>query len=268
MEKPLQDDPIRDALEDRHDYESWAGTTDRDENAFFLNLLLTGSEVPGWELAVERPAVRDGPVVSRSWFWASSDHEDALVRVHGYECPSLDFAHEQLLRLLGEFQGPVLRRSRDGPGDVAFVVGEGNAVVAARGNLALRFLNAGPRAVGLDDFAGGLDRHLVRPPEPDPDRDAIPGPRIEELRLEGQPDPHEEAEMVVSARDPLEGEFGWRIYSPGRVRRDDGTLRYSRSSAGAETLRVVVVNEAGGVTSRSLRLEPVDGGGGPAGRPG
>lgn len=244
-------------IKERLDFESWAGQQTAEANIFFLHFFLIGHELSEWHLARSRPPDRDGAITSQAWFWIPSDEggDGTQLRIDTIECPSLEDAHERLVPLLADFQGPPLERRENGPGDLAFAPIElETALVMARGNLLFRFLNAGVEVTEVKAVAAKLDDALVETPEPK--RADIPGPQIRQVAIE--PDPPlsgESAELILDARDPSQEEgVSFRIYSKGTLRREDEQLYYQLPAEGTDRIRIYAFNRAGGVSQETLEV--------------
>jgi hypothetical protein len=91
---------------------------------------------------------------------------DALVRVDVWECESASAAHELLIRLLADYQSPLVDRREDVElGDVMFAPPGAAAVLFARGNLVIGVTRAGRGDVSIVDLARRLDEDTMARPE-------------------------------------------------------------------------------------------------------
>src|SRR6266516_8032491 len=107
----------------RYDFASWQQAGKQDEYLFIWRFRLSGREVNGWVShrlqSVESEATP--PAIISVWRPAR-ESAASLISIDIYETESRDAARAHLLVLLGEFQGPPLKRL-DAPGAVAFSPG-------------------------------------------------------------------------------------------------------------------------------------------------
>ena len=91
---------------------------------------------------------------------------DVLLHVTTYECDSRAAARQQLLSVLGEFQGPVLER-KDVAGEVSYSVPRDISAVFVRGNVVVVGRNGGPKLTSVKPLLKKLDDILTKqlPPE-------------------------------------------------------------------------------------------------------
>jgi hypothetical protein len=176
--------PLIDQMKQRFDFDEWYDRNTLDENLFFWNYFLAGHEFPGWQphsiREIKAPQV---PPLNRS-VWklksaAGSDRMKAslaesvplkeraepLLSVDSFECRSRADAHEFIIKILGEFQLPVVAQPGE-VGDISFVVPNNSLILFARANLVHLIRNAGGNMVGVSDIASRLDSNLISKPEP------------------------------------------------------------------------------------------------------
>lgn len=251
----MNQNDTRKQFKERLGVSEWGEAEPGEANVFFLNFLLTGQELSDWALVRARRPIHEEGVTARKWFWEPSSNRDGNFRLYleTFECPSQGAAHDQVVSLLGHVQGPQLSRLRGGPGDVSFGPEDGygpksnyTTVIMARGNLALRFLNAGDDIVGVRALAEELDDVLQEPPA---SRKDVPGPRFERAKLEVR---NAYQALLVNAVDPIEDEVSFRIFSTGQISRVDGDLRYDSPPNPPYELRVFALNQVGGVSKRII----------------
>jgi hypothetical protein len=126
-----------------------------DTEYFFEGFKFFGTEFPGWTLthveqfsssALQVPAALSGatpfvrpskvqtvPRVIVSW-WQSGNNDDSFLRIESFDAASSDDANALLLRIAGEIETPLLRRSGDKVGDIVFATPDKVFVLFARGN--------------------------------------------------------------------------------------------------------------------------------------
>lgn len=236
-------------LRSRFDPESWQGANRLGIHLFVTGLALRGKELPGWRLInARRVELPDSPPIVRS-LW--SDPSSALLQVNVIEAGSRIAAHEKLLELLGNFEGPVVERLSDADlGDVAFSVGSAS-VVYAQGNLVVELLNAGGPLTDAIEVAGLFDRWLVEVPEGRQER-----PGGAEVSLSPTPvRRNEEATIELDVVDAFGRPVEVRVLARrGEIRLQDGRLTYVAQTSGEETLTVVVIDVDGAVSARDLKF--------------
>jgi hypothetical protein len=245
-------------LRRRHGFDDWRGSRATDEELFAWGFFFGGQELPG------RRALRIDPVEAPGWppavqsLWGVEDEnvsgEGPLVRVDVYECMSRAEAHELVVRLLAQFQSPVIERRRNGLGDVAFGMPGDRSVLLARANVAVVVLNAGteiqavePVAREIDNLFAAplrLDRHTVRP-------------QIRRVALaEGKPAKGVPIALVLEAEDPLGRRVWFRLSAKGgEFSSHDGRVFYTPAAEGSQAVEVAAINENLGVATQTLELE-------------
>lgn len=160
---------MHEELKRRFDFAAWQGITTLPLHLLLWRYRLRGTELPGWEMRSTRALVlpQAGRFLPSVWQHPGAAHGEA-VRLDAYECASRDAAHETVIRLLGEFTAPVMRRLTDlDLGDVAFGPGDqGRAILFARANLVFLVASAGAVPGPVVPLAQTLDRDVVSKPAP------------------------------------------------------------------------------------------------------
>lgn len=106
------------------------------------------------------PILSPVPFVTQG-LWRVPGHPDAMLKADVFECAAPSHARELLLRLLGEFESPLMHRWDAGPGDVS-LGGHGEGLVLfARGNLVCLCRNAAPDIVSVMPIADALDEAVL-----------------------------------------------------------------------------------------------------------
>jgi hypothetical protein len=243
----------------RHGFEDWRGSRATEEELFAWGFFFGGQELPGRRAlridTVEAPGWP--PAVQSLWGVAKGEsalRDEALVRIDVYECTSRAEAHELVVRLLAQFQSPLIERRRNGLGDVAFAMPGDRSVLLARANVAVVVLNAGseiqavePVAREIDElFAAplGLDRNTVRP-------------QIRRVALaEGRPTRGVPNALVLEAEDPLGRRVWFRLSAKdGEFSSHGGRAFYTPEAEGAHVVEVAAINENLGVATETLAFE-------------
>lgn len=93
--------------------------------------------------------------------WRSAAHPGVLLKADLFECASRGQAGEILLRLLGEFESPLMAPKRQAPGDIAFGGRGDGLLLFTRGNLVCLCRNAERVIASVMPMAAALDRAAV-----------------------------------------------------------------------------------------------------------
>lgn len=151
-------------LEARVGFAAWRQPEPGSERYQLKELTLSGDEMPGWTLLQARHVRVPGtPPFVRSTWARKPDEADPLLLLDVHIPDSPASARSLALRLLGDFQSPLLTRdSAADIGEVAFGDGSSNWIVFVRGNLVVWLRNGGRRVVPVLDAARALDAALVR----------------------------------------------------------------------------------------------------------
>lgn len=160
-----------DALRQRYDADRWLRPEPRDVNVFTWKFkpFATANVAPerlqffdtpsDYQLPLEQAQKR--PVrTTESTFTAG----EAMLILTSYECDSRAAARAHLLRVLGDFQGPVLERA-DVAGEVGYAVPGAISAVVARGNLVLYARNGGQQLTSVAPLLQGIDERLTAEPQ-------------------------------------------------------------------------------------------------------
>jgi hypothetical protein len=118
-------------------------------------------DLPGWEpVRVDREPDATPPTTTAFVRSTARGAGEVVLRIDVYELPSAGEAHRHLLRVLTDFQSPLLRVLEGSDiGDVAVAHGE-TAAVLRRANLVVVVRNAGADVVPVLDVARMVDRSL------------------------------------------------------------------------------------------------------------
>jgi hypothetical protein len=234
------------------------------------------------EEAVPAPSeTPEAPAVIRS-FWKQSAESPSVLNLNIFECSSRTVAHHFLIKVLSQFQSPLLTRRDDlEVGDVAFALPGSTIVIFARGNLVHVLRNASPQVVPVEDVAREFDNDLISKPAvtqaalgaavPEISRASL---AVTELRV-GVPSqlnieaadylqPNVETPLRAQASAPLErGEtvqarpIMYKIFSPreGLVFREQQRLFYQTQRAGTQALTLFAINANRYASSSTLTVE-------------
>lgn len=242
----------------RHGFEDWRGSRATDEELFAWGFFFGGQELPG------RRALRVDTVEAPGWppavqsLWRVEKDENALreeplVRIDVYECTSRAEAHELVVRLLAQFQSPLIERRHNGPGDVAFGMPGDRSVLLARANVAVVVLNAGTEIQAVEPVAREIDELFAAPRL---DRNTV-RPQIRRVALaEGRPTRGVPIALVLEAEDPLGRRVWFRLSAKGgEFSSHDGRVFYTPEAEGAHAVEVAAINENLGVATETLAFE-------------
>ncbi len=244
-------------LRERYAFESWAQARPS-EKLFVWRFRIFGAELPDWSLVrAQQVATKEARVNLSIWRPTEGGptflgDQSTLLAIDVYESPSADAAREQLLRLLGEFQGPPLER-QPALGEVAFGV-EHSALLFGRGNLTVLVRNAERLSTPIVDAAGAFDRHLGARPEVTTGR----GPRLVAFRAveEGGVAPGKPLPLMVTAEAPRQEHVWFKFFSDtGEIRLLEDTPAYVGAAAGPHRVQLFAIDANGYATAESLQLE-------------
>jgi hypothetical protein len=238
-------------------FDDWRDTLPAGEALFVWRFFLGGQELPGHRALridiVEAPGL---PLAVQS-IWGR-DKEDPtegpLFRIDAYEAPSRVEGRELLLRLLAQFQSPLIERRREGPGDVAFGMTGDRSLVFVRANMVVVALNAGDEVEPVEPVARELDRLFTAPP------DVARSPVRPEIRraevAEGKPAARAPVPLVLEAEDPLGRRVWFRLSAKGGelFAREDSVF-YTPEAEGRHAIEIAAVNENLGVAVQQLEFE-------------
>jgi hypothetical protein len=156
----------------------WAARPPSSPALFVWNLSLRRLELPGWTcervrqiptfdqrrfaLRAEAPERADElqvemPVISQG-LWRTPAHSGVLLKADLFECASREQTVEILLRLLGEFESPIIAQKNEAPGDLAFGGRGEGLLLFTRGNLVCLCRNAERPTASVMPIAAALDR--------------------------------------------------------------------------------------------------------------
>jgi hypothetical protein len=229
--------------------ESWRGTNKLEEGLFVQGFVPPPGLLEGWIPARTRVIEQPGwPRLARS-MWQASGGGDRLLRVDVHECDSREEAHDFLVYLLGNLQGPRPERDEGSPvGDVAFMLPRGRSALFARANLVIAVLNAGPEVVPVIKPAEQVDAEISSQP-----REAGEVvPRIE--RVDVQTAAERGHALDVKVADPLGRHVWLKIFTRGgAVEREGGALLLRPHGEAPVEGTVFAVNENGGAASADFK---------------
>jgi hypothetical protein len=256
----------------QYNFESWRGRSTLGENLFIWQFLLAQNQLSGWhaqkiqQIAAppqetmtrsfrsEGMPAEDEPRLTRSIWRRSLESQDELVSLDVFECSSGAFAHELVIRLLGEFQSPLMAQQAGANlGDVVFAHPGKASYLFARGNLVVLVSSAGSKSVPVATLARQLDGDLVLKPRPEASPMAASISRFESSALSlqlGQRAPID-LEIVEPGGRPVMVKFFSR---KGAVVSRQGQLVYEPKSAGEQDLEAIVMTPSREVSSRALRF--------------
>jgi hypothetical protein len=171
-----------DSLARRFEFDDWPARG-HDRGALLVwNATVAGDELPGMtmervkrteastlaetravpEAAGDRTAA--APRVHVQSVWRDDRDPGVLVRVDIFECLSEADARDKALWLLGEFESPLVERTRD-VGDVAFATRDDGLILFVRANLVYLLRNIERRGRAMRQAAQALDAAAVSTPD-------------------------------------------------------------------------------------------------------
>src|SRR5215210_2374793 len=122
-----------DSLKQKFAFDEWATPEMRDENVFVWRFDPINVPLPEWTLdsvtileTIEpqpkalREAQAKNDVRAVDSMWTQGSDITRALHVTTYECASREDARAQLLRVLTEFQSPIVERATNAPGEIAF----------------------------------------------------------------------------------------------------------------------------------------------------
>jgi hypothetical protein len=241
----------------RYGFDEWRDTPPAEKALFVWRFFLGGQELPGHRALRIDTVVAPGlpPAVQSLW---GRDRQDATdrpqFRIDVYEAPSGVKAREILLRLLAQFQSPLIERRREGPGDVAFGMTGNRSLVFGRANMVVIVLNAGGEVESVEPLARELDRLFTAP------LDVARSPVRPEIRqaqvAEGKPTPGAPVPLVLEAEDPLGRRVWFRLSAEGgEFSARENSLFYTPEAEGRHTIEIAAVNENLGGVVQQLEFE-------------
>ena len=148
----------REYLEQRYATREWLGRGPTGRRAV-TDFAFSGSELEGWTLVREVREEGTKPLEIRS-LWQGGDAAVELLSINVWLCATVRAAHDQVLEALANMQSDAIER-HEGPGDVAFALGDTMALFA-RANVTVLIRNAGPKVVPVRPVARAMDELIVR----------------------------------------------------------------------------------------------------------
>jgi hypothetical protein len=253
-----------------HDLESWHGRNRLSENLCAWRYFLSEDALPAWRphrnQHIEAPRV---PVLPTSatragltqppWLrtvqsvWTSGEGtREAILNIDVYECSSRAAAQEYLVRMLGEFESPLVSYDENSAiGDVVFTGPGNSAILVARANLVFVIRNAGSDLVPVDVPASQLDRDLISKPQPDPGRVESRVVRFDAGEAEMKTE--RSVDIAVEGGPPAEVSPMYKFFSPtGEVVLEDGRPVYRSMSPGPQEISMYEIHPRGGETRQEL----------------
>lgn len=228
------------------DPDRWTG---RGRGVLIQGLFLAGNELSAWDLVSSRPPLRHRDRRYLSYTWVPKERSEAAVQCDLIECSSARTAHEAVVELLSEHQGPIWTEAEAGVlGDVGFIPRTARTLstVLVRANVVIRVVNNERELVDVDEVARSLDDLIVR--EPEPQREGVV-PVVESVRaIRGQVERTERVSLSVEAADPLDRDI-WLKYVArgGDLEVVDGEVLFAAAETGTYEVTVYATNPNGGV---------------------
>lgn len=245
-----------DWLQERYDFASWRDVRATEPSLVGIGFRLTGAELPGWRLHRARTVRVAGAAPAVLSIWRPAGAGQGLLSVDVYESSTAESARAQLLRLLGEFQGPNLERLPS-VGEVAFRAGTG-AIAFVRGNYTVQVRSVEREPVDVAAVAERLDQHLLATPERS---GSDTGPLRGASAPAGMaPAPGQRIPIDIDVEPRDEGDVWIRIFArSGRIHVEGGRAWYIAGPAGPEDIAIAAVDPSGAASRTVLRFEKREG---------
>lgn len=240
-----------DWLESRYEFATWREVQATEPGLVGIGFQFRGDELDGWALHRARDVRVAGLPPAIYSIWAPAGEGTGLIAVDVWECATGELARAQLLRMLGEFQGPDLERL-PAPGDVAFGFGT-TAVLFARGNYVVQLRSVEREPIEALPLAESFDRGLLSAPAATPKRS---GPlRGISTGTAGPIQPGQRVPLDLDV-DPEAGPVWIRLFTrTGRIRIEGGRPWYIAGPEGPGAVTVVASGETGVASRAELRFE-------------
>jgi hypothetical protein len=242
------------ALKARHDFEGWNEPEPGQPSFLVWRYFLGGRELPGWRAHRIQPIGVPGSPPAHHSVWQRTDGRgQVLLALDVYECASGADAREFLVRVMAEFQSPLLERLQT-VGDVAFALPGEGAIAFVRGNLVVILRNAGDETIPLGDLARRFDENLrARPQDGGPWEEAPAIARFEpeaERVAPGEPIPLR-LDIAAPARP-----VWFKLFGPaGSLTIEADRPVFLAAAAGPQDIIAFAITREGGIATRTLRLD-------------
>lgn len=243
-----------DWLQDRYDFGAWRAVDETGPSVVGIGFRFRGDELEGWRVHRARTVQVVGAPPATLSVWTPADGGGGLLAVDVYESPTGEGARAQLLRLLGEFQGPVLERESE-PGEVAFRAGEG-AILFVRGNYTALVRSVEREPVELGPIAARLDQHIATEPETASDEGGVL--RGATTPASGAIKPGQRVLVDLDMEGPEEGTWIRFFTRSGRIQVEAGRAWYVAGPGGPEDVSIVAIDDVGLASRAALRMRRED----------
>ena len=165
-------------------YDDWCGRNRLGQTLCACNWTVKTGDVQGWTICKQRGPSRldtqdnlgrqmvqarglkrdatpkTSPRMVRT-FCTNVSVPNAMVRIDLFECASREEAHESLVRIVSDFESPLIEELKGPIGDVAFAGRGTGLILFARANLVYLVRNVGRRAVSVEPNALALAAMLL-----------------------------------------------------------------------------------------------------------
>jgi hypothetical protein len=243
-----------------HGYDRWEGRNRLHRELFLWGYFLSRRALPTWEPHFFRRLEPAGfPPLTQTVWRRRGGWFDQLLGIDVLECPSRLVAHEYLVRILAQFESPLVGRQEDEDeasiGDVSFVGPSRASIAFSRANLVFLIRSAGRSVVRVTSPARQIDTNVVAIPEPA--AGAAGAPAIRRLGTASRSRSRRLSRLSVEAAHPEARSFFYKFFSPsGEVLLDAGKLTYRERRRGPQRLTMYAVDDDLAAARAALRLEP------------
>ena len=240
-----------DWLQERYEFAGWRESSGTEPSVVGIGFRFLGNELPGWRLHRSRSLQVAGAPPAVLSIWAPEPAAAGLLAVDVYEASTASNARTQLLKLLGEFQGPLLERDAT-VGEVGFRAASG-ALLFVRGNYAVQVRSVEREPVAPGGIAQRLDRHLAMAPDAEP---AGAGPLRRASTVKGPVAPGQRVPLDLEF-DPATGPAVWvRFFTPaGRILVEGGRAWYVAGPEGPRDISILAIGPDGRASRVLLRFQ-------------
>ena len=150
-------------LTKRHDAKAWLKPEPRKTNVFIWHFVPAQLEPQDVQQYTTQSHDAKSQIRVTESRYAKGD---VLLHVTTYECESRAAARQQLLNILGEFQGPLLER-KEVAGEVSYRVPRDISAVFVRGNVVVAGRNGGRKLTSVASLLKKLDKILTQQRTPE-----------------------------------------------------------------------------------------------------
>ena len=246
-----------DHVKHRLRFHEWRGRNRLGRTLFVCNSAIEERDLPGWTLnrqrrleprwlatdlrpailasrSVERDSTPEAPPAAMRTIWTRVEQPDVTVRVDLIECVSREEAHERVVRILADFESPLVGEATGPFGDIAFSGGGAGLILFARANLVYLIRNVGRVAVPVEPIALAVDAAAVPAPDGGVPRSTLQAPGIPASERED-----ETVEVMLEDAPARSMQGCWKYLAPaGDIMIRDGRILYRGPASGVREIAI------------------------------